>query len=115
MAGPIYDTEWVAMALTFTRGSSADVTAVGIYLDLDPNASPDAAAFTTPPGGSFAAITQLVEAPNPLAQGSIIDILSHVGESGTDIQPPAGDYQVWGLVQTADEKIVRKAGTLTML
>lgn len=104
MAGPLYGTEYVAQEITFIRGTVGDVNSVGIYLDVDPNASPEAGDFTA---------CDLVMAPNPLAEDDKVDILALIGpKTGSVLDPAPGDYQVWGLVTTDTEEIIRKTGTL---
>ena len=114
MAGPLYGTEYVAQEITFIRGTVGDVNTVGIYLDTDPNASPEVADFSGGMSGSNGgAIVDLVMSPNPLAEGTKVDILALVGpKTGADLNPAPGDYQVWGLVTTDTEEIIRKTGTL---
>lgn len=117
MAGPLYGTEYAAMELTFNRGDSSDVVTVGIYLNTNPNASPEEGDFTGGMSGNEGGATvDLVEPPDPLAEGDKIDILARIGERvGTDLDPGPGDYQVWGMVTTAAEAIIRKTGTLEVL
>jgi hypothetical protein len=98
-------TEYTANAITMKRGSAADITWVGVYHGVDPNHTPTLADFQQ---------STLVVPPNPMADGSNIDILTLVGPGG-DIQLVAGVYQRWALVKTATENIVRKLDTVTVL
>lgn len=102
-------TEYVANALTFERGSVADVTNVYVYHSLDPNASPEE--------GDFTEVT-LIDDPgtDPLASGDNIDVLSLIGPGlGAHLVLVAGDYQRFVAVRTANEFIIRKTDTLTIL
>jgi hypothetical protein len=100
-------TEYLANALTFTRGSVADITMVGVYHTLDPLEVPDEADFIE---------VQLVASPNPLAEGANIDILSLVGPGvGADVTLAVGDWQRWVLVKTNTETIIRKIDVVTIL
>lgn len=94
MDEPIYTTETalLANALTILRGTTADLLAVYVYFG-QPNETPTFADFTTAPTG---AEVTLVEAPDPLAEGDLIDVASFVGP-GLDegaVQVPAGDVAV---------------------
>jgi hypothetical protein len=102
-------TEYVANALTFTRGTVADVTAVYVYHSVDPNASPTRLDFVQ---------VTLVSDPDtdPLASGGNIDVLSLIGPGvGADLDLAAGDWQRFVAVETAAEFIIRKTDVLTVL
>lgn len=99
-------TEYLANALTFTRGSVADVVSVGVYHTLDPLEVPAVADFIEVP---------LVQSPDPLAEGSNIDVISLIGPGvGADLALTAGDWQRWVLVTTATETIIRKVDVVTV-
>lgn len=102
-----FGTEFSANAITFTRGTSAQITAVGVYHDTDPDADPNVAAFTT---------VTLVEPGDPLGETGKIDVLSLIGpKAGADLNlagptnpgDPPIEYWRWVLVQTAQEDIIR--------
>lgn len=102
-------TEYIANALTFTRGTVADITNVYVFHSLDPNASPVVADFTE---------VVLVSDPttDPLASGGNIDVLSLIGPGvGAHDTLAAGDYQRFVAVKTANEFIIRKTDTITVL
>jgi hypothetical protein len=112
---PLYGTEYVAHALTFTRGDSSDVTHVGICANTNPNFTPEPDNVVGSMAGDFNVVSLIVP-PDPLAEGTKIDVLALIGpKGGADFELPDGDYQLWVLVATANEDIVRKTGTLTVL
>lgn len=104
MAASLYSTatEYVANAITMHRGSVADITSVGVYFSLDPITVPTVANFTT---------VQLVQPGDPLAQGTSTDVLTLVGPRG-DVTLAPGDYQVWVLITTLTEDIIRRVDVL---
>jgi hypothetical protein len=101
-------TEWFANEITLLRGTVADITAVGIYHNINPNTVPAIADFIT---------VTLEDGTGPLADAGKIDIMSRIGaKAGAHWNPTvAGDYQRWALIQTADEDIIRKLDTVTIL
>jgi hypothetical protein len=100
-------TEYLANALTFSRGSAADVIEVGVYHSLNP--------LYVPSEADFVQVT-LVEPGDPLAQGNVIDVLSLVGPGpGADLALAPGDWQRWVLVKTNTEVIIRKVDVVTVL
>lgn len=99
-------TEYVANQLTFIRGTSADVTGVGVYHDVNPATVPAVLDFT---------MVDLVEAPDPLAEGSKIDVLSLIGPDNGGLPLEPGVYQRWVLVTTATENIIRRPDTITIV
>lgn len=99
-------TEFLANELTILRGTSADITAVGVYHDVDPQVVPAVLDFTT---------VALVEAPDPLAEGDKIDVLSLIGPRDGDLVLTPGDYQRWVLVTTAVEDVIRQVDVLEVL
>lgn len=100
-------TEYSANAITLTRGTTADITSVGVFHSIDPNEVPDVTDFTT---------VTLVEPGDPLADGTNIDVLSLIGpKAGADLILAAGDWQRWVLVSTTSEDIIRKVDVVTIL
>lgn len=89
--------EYLANEVTMSRGTPADITAVGVYHDANPAVVPTVAQFTT--------VTKVV-AGDALAEGTKTDVLSLVGPSA-QVTLSAGTYQRWVLVQTASENIIR--------
>ena len=96
-------TEYLANAITITRGSVDDITEVGVYHTTDPSYVPEEDDFTP---------AQLVEPGDPLAQGSLIDVISLIGPASPvgaqHIELAPGTHQRWVLVKTAVEVIIRK-------
>jgi hypothetical protein len=101
-------TEYTANELTITRGSSADIVYVGVYHNTNPNTKPALTDFTE---------VTLVQPPDPLAEGTKVDVLSLIGpKAGADLALSVpGDYQRWVRVSTATEDIIRKVDTITIL
>jgi hypothetical protein len=100
-------TQYLANSLTFTRGSAADVLGVGVYYASDPNEVPAVDDFVE---------ARLVQPGDPLAEGQLTDILARPGaRPDADVALAKGDYQVWLLVTTADEDIIIKQDTVTVL
>ncbi len=101
-------TEYTANELTITRGSSADIVYVGVYHNTNPSIKPAL--------GDFTEVT-LVEAPDPLAEGDKIDVLSLIGPKvGADLNlSVAGDYQRWVRISTITEDVIRKVDVITIL
>jgi hypothetical protein len=113
VAVSIYNTatEYVANAITITRGSISDILTVGVYHNVNPATIPDVTDFV---------IVTLVNGntiPLPaLAETGFIDILSLIGsKAGADLPLTPGDYQRWCLIQTTAEDIIRKVDTITIL
>jgi hypothetical protein len=120
-------TEYITNAITLTRGTVSQITGVGIYVNTNPNQVPTVSQFTmvTLMDGTQAS-------PPPLAIPGEIDVLTKVGAAvpagpaqGTPPSAPAivagdlatltpGAYQVWILVRTSAEAIIRKVDTLTI-
>jgi hypothetical protein len=115
-------TEYIANAVTLTRGKISDITNVGIYVSTNPNVIPTVTQFTH---------VQLVDGTGtpplpPLAVAGEVDVVTKVGPGSAASGPwpavPAGDlaaltpgsYQVWILIVTASEAIIRKIDTLTL-
>ena len=101
-------TEYVASALSLLRGTAADITGVGFYATAT-SSIPAVGDFTT---------TTLVDGTGgvvpPLGVAGEIDVLSLIGGGG-DVTLTAGDYQVFILITTATENIIRKVDVLTVL
>ena len=104
-------TEYRANAITITRGLVSDITGVGVYHTTNPNEVPTAAQFTP------VTLVDGVNSPtDPLAENGVIDVLSLIGpKESADLVLTPGDYQRFVLVQTANEDIIRKVDTVTVL
>jgi hypothetical protein len=97
-------TEYRRNSLTIVEGTVGDITAVGIALRSDPNDVPDPSGAGL---GEFTAATLDPTGP---------DIVTLIGPRDGDIVAPAvGDFQVFILVRTAEEDIIRKPSTLTVM
>ena len=98
-------TEYRRNALTLVPPAVVgDITAVGIALRSSPNDVPDPSGAGL---GEFTAVTLDPAGP---------DIVTLIGPRGGDITPAAvGDYQVFILGRTADEDIIRRPSTLTVM
>lgn len=117
MSTSIYNTatEYIANTLTITRGHVSDITRVGIYVNTNPNQIPAVTDFTT-----VTLVDGTILPLPPLAVTGQVDVVTKVGPGSADV--PAGDlstltpgsYQVWVLVVTASEAIIRKVDTLTV-
>lgn len=106
-------TEYIANELTFLRGDSGDIASVHVHFDLDPN--------DVPAVGDFTEVT-LVEAPDALADGDKVDVVTLVGPgnvglsiSAGDVELTAGDYQLFVMIVTASEIVIRSVDTVTIL
>lgn len=99
-------TEYLANALTFTRGTVDDIASVGVYHTVDVDEVPDELDFHA---------CLLVEPGDALAEGSNIDVLSLIGPGvGAHDTLTAGVYQRWVLIKTSTETIIRKVDTVTV-
>lgn len=103
---PSTGTEYTANAITLKRGLVTDIISVGVYHATNPNTVPTVANFTT---------VTLVYPPAPLADGTNIDILTLIGPRGGVITLAVGDWQRWCYVKTANEDIIRKVDTITII
>lgn len=108
MAVTLYSTatEYVANALTITRGSVDDIVSVGVYHTKDAAYIPTVANFTNVP---------LVKPGQPLAEGANVDVLSLIGPRAGNVTLAAGDWQRWVLVKTATEDKIRRVDVITVL
>lgn len=109
MAVQLYSTgtEYLANALTFTRGTVADVTSVGVYHTLNPSEVPAEVDFT--------AATLITNPADPLAEGDKIDVVTLIGPgTGAFETLTVGDWQRWVMVKTANETIIRKVDVVTI-
>jgi hypothetical protein len=117
MSATLYSTatEYIANTLTITRGSVSDISSVGIYVNTNPN--------TIPTVGSFTAVLLVdgtILPKPPLAVTGQVDVVTKVGPGGSGVSAgdlpslTAGSYQVWILVKTASEAIIRKVDTLVI-
>lgn len=103
---PHTGTEYVANELTFSRGSVADVTSVGVFHTNDPSVIPLVNQFTT---------VMLVKPGDAQAEGTKIDVLSLIGPRAGHVTLAAGTYQRWVLVKTATEDIMRRPDTIEVM
>lgn len=108
-------TEFIFNAITLGRGKVSDIVSVGIYVNTNPN--------TIPTVGQFTAVTLVDGTATPLPDMAVkgeIDVQTKIGAGGGAIPAgdlstlTTGDYQVWILVVTASENIIRKVDTLTI-
>lgn len=99
-------TEYVANALTFTRGSVNDIVSVGVYHTQDP--------ADVPAEADFAAAMLISDPTDPLAEGSNIDVLTLIGPGTGGTVLAVGDWQRWVMVKTANETIIRKVDVVTI-
>lgn len=103
-------TEYLANALTITRGTVADIVSVGVFHTSNPAIIPTVVDFT-----SVTLIDGVANPSDPLAEAGVIDILSLIGPRNGDVVLVAGDYQRYTLVTTATEDIIRRIDTVTVL
>lgn len=96
-------TEYIANAISLTRGSYADIVSVGTFFTTDPLVVPTPAQFTA---------ATLVAPTHPLGDGVNYDVVTLVGPRGGAVSLPPGDYQVWVLIKTANEDIIRRVDVL---
>jgi hypothetical protein len=97
-------TEYRRNSLTINSGTIADITAVGVALRSNPNDVPD------PTGtglGEFTAV--MLDPAGP-------DVVTLFGPRGGDVPlTSVGDFQVFILVRTDDEDIIRRPSILTVM
>jgi len=109
-------TEYIANQVTLTRGTVADIVSAGVYVNTNPNTVPTVSSFTT-----VTLVDGTSGSPPPLAVAGQIDVLTKVGPGATGVTAGdlstlvAGSYQVWILIKTSTEAIIRKIDTLTVL
>lgn len=99
-------TEYRRNRLLITSGFVAQITAVGIALSTDPNAVPDPG-ISPPDMGDYTPIT-LDDTVSPP------EVVTLIGPRGGDINPTVGEYQVFILIRTSEEDIIRLPNTLTV-
>ena len=107
-------TEYIANAISLTRGKVSDIVKVGIYVNTNPNTIPTVANFTT-----VTLVDGTAGTLPPLGVPGEIDVLTKVGPGGGTVPPgdltlAAGSYQIWILVVTSSEQIIRKVDTPTV-
>lgn len=103
-------TEYVAWALTLTRGSVDDITSVGVYPSTDPNVIPAVEDFTM-----VTLADGTTTPPDPLAEAGKVDVVALIGaKTGADLSLEAGDWQMFVLCQTATEDIIRKTDVISV-
>lgn len=118
MSASIFNTatEYIANQISLLRGSVSDILSVGIYVNTNPNTIPTVAQFTT------VTLVDGTATPLPaLAVAGEIDVVTKVGAGGSGVTAgdlstlTVGNYQVWILIKTASENIIRKIDTLTIM
>lgn len=105
-------TEYIAVPITLGRGKVTDITSVGMYLDSTLVAIPAVGAFTT------VLLVDGTIVPLPaLGVSGEVDVLALVGPgAGSNFNAlTTNTYQIWILVTTANEQIIRKCDTLVIL
>ena len=113
MAVTLYHTgtEYTSNAITFLRGTKADITAVGVYHNTDPTHIPLIADFI------IVTFADGVKVPaDALAIPGELDVVARIGpKAGADVNLAAGTYQRWVLVQTSTQDLIRAADTVIIL
>lgn len=100
------ETRYVANEVSILRGQVSDIIRVGVYHNVDPGTVPTPAEFTT---------VDLVDPPDPLAEGAKIDVLSLIGPDVlAHLLLPAGVHQRWVLIETNTEKMIFKVDLVTV-
>ena len=104
-------TEYTSNAITLLRGAKTDITAVGIYHNVNPSYIPLVSNFI---------IVTLADGtkvpPDTLAIPGELDVVARIGpKSGADVNLTAGTYQRWVLVQTSTQDMIRAADTVIIL
>ncbi len=105
-------TEYIAVPITLGRGTVASISSVGMYLDPTLAAIPTVGSFTT------VLLVDGTTLPLPaLGVSGEVDVLALVGPgAGSNFAAlTVTTYQIWILVTTANEQIIRKCDTLTIL
>jgi len=104
-------TEYIANPITLLRGAVSDITLVGIYVTTSAVTIPNVADFTT--------VTLVDGTKVPPDANSVvgeIDVLTLVGPRAGQLSTlTAGTYQVYILLKTAVEDIIRRVDTLSIL
>ena len=97
----VHATEYRRLAVTIAPGhDEQDIQAVGVALTSNGNQVPD------PSGQNLGEFTEVT-----MDDG---DILVLIGPRDGDLNPAAGQHQLWTLIQTADEDIIDAPDTLTV-
>jgi len=114
MAVNLYSTatEYIAVPITLGRGKVTDIISVGMYVNVNAATIPTVGAFTT-----VILVDGTAAPPLPaLAVAGEIDILALVGPGAGSNFPSltTNAYQIWVLITTANEQIIRKCDTLTI-
>jgi hypothetical protein len=105
-------TEYIAVPITLTRGATSSIITVGMYLDPTLTAIPAVGSFTT-----VTLVDGTLAIPPALAVIGEVDVMALVGPGGGSNFPSltTTTYQIWILVITANENIIRRCDTLTVL
>jgi hypothetical protein len=122
MPADLFDTatEHIAVEFDLTRGVFADIVSVGMYLTTDPAEVPLVSEFVP-----VVAVDGTGTPPlPPLAEAGKMDIVAKVGPGGgavtaghfnfSSLTAPETDHQVWTLITTATEHIIRRPDVLTI-
>jgi len=97
-------TEYRRNSITLVEGTVDDIVSVGVALRTDPDDVPD------PSGTDLGEFTEVTLDPTGP------DIVTLFGPRSGDIVPAAvGDYQVFVLIRTANEDIIRRPSVLTVM
>ena len=103
-------TEFLASEVTMERGTVEDIVSVGVYFTADPEEIPDVADFTI-----VSLVDGNAEPLDPRATPGRVDIIALVGPRGGDVVLTEGTYQLWTLITTATEDVVRRPGTVEVI
>jgi len=102
-------TEYVRNAITLIDAEVTDVASVGVFHG-DANEIPTVAQFLA------AQLVDGVNDPdNPLATPDAVTVVSLIGPRGGVEALTPGTYQRWVLVTTANEDIIRRVDTITVI
>lgn len=108
-------TEYIFVPITIARGTVAGIVSVGLYINTSVVTIPIVSDFTTCTLIDGTATPPL----DPLAVAGEIDISALVGPRsgvfGSGAGLTVGTYQVYCLIKTANEDVIRRLDTLTIL
>lgn len=104
-------TEYIAVPITLGRGTTSSISSVGMFLTTG---------ASTPAVGAFTTVLLVDGTGTPplpaLAIAGEVDVMALVGPgAGSNFNAlTTNTYQIWILVTTANETIIRKCDTLTI-
>lgn len=105
-------TEYIAVPITLSRGKVSDISSVGMFLDSTLAVIPAVNQFTT------VTLVDGTQVPvPPLGVAGEIDVLALVGPGAGSNFPSLTQntaYQIWVLITTNTETIIRKGDTLNI-